>query len=147
MIAAMDRHDRTPSDATRLVQENFRWVDGHADVWRLFLDVEVLSAVVHELVAPWRDRGVTKVCGIESRGFLVGGAAAVALGAGFVAIRKAAGLFPGAKIAEQAEVDYRGTRHKLRMQRNALRPSDRVLLVDDWAEKGSQARSSNASHR
>ncbi|MBA2455618.1 MAG: phosphoribosyltransferase [Nocardioidaceae bacterium] len=128
-----------PHDAARLVLDHLRWVDGHADVWRLFLDAEALQAVVHELVVPWRRRGITKLCGIESRGFLLGGAAAVALGVGFIAVRKTDGLLPGVKITELAEMDYRGRRHQLRMQRGALHPSDRVLLVDDWAEKGSQA--------
>jgi adenine phosphoribosyltransferase len=81
---------------------------------------------------------VTKVAGIESRGFLLGGAVALALGAGFVAVRKAGGLLPGPKVSVEADPDYRGQRQLLRMQA-VLRPTDRVLLVDDWAERGSQA--------
>lgn len=79
--------------AARIVLERFRWVGGHADVWRLFEDAEVFQAVVCGLVDPWRRREITKVCGIESRGFLLGGAVALSLGAGFVAVRKA--CFPG----------------------------------------------------
>jgi adenine phosphoribosyltransferase len=116
----------------------FRWNGGHADVWRVFADGDALAAVVAGLVEPWRDQGVTRVAGIESRGFLLGAAAAVSLGVGFVAVRKADGLFPGAKLTTEAEEDYRGVRHRLRMQA-VLTPSDRVLLVDDWAERGSQA--------
>jgi adenine/guanine phosphoribosyltransferase-like PRPP-binding protein len=82
--------------------------------------------------------GVTKVLGIESRGFLLGGAAALQLECGFVAIRKSDGLLPGPKLTVEAEPDYRGRRHQLRMQA-ILTTSDRVLLVDDWAEHGSQA--------
>jgi hypothetical protein len=59
-------------------------------------------------------------------------------GVGFVAIRKEAGLLPGPKATVQAGQDYRGERHRLRMQR-ILDPAERVLLVDDWAERGSQA--------
>jgi adenine phosphoribosyltransferase len=122
------------------VLDRFRWVDGHADVWRVFADADALRAVVGELAAPWQEEGVTHVIGIESRGFLLGGAVAVALGAGFVAIRKeGTGLLPGPKMRATADEDYRGNRHELRMQ-SVLAASDRVLLVDDWAERGSQAR-------
>lgn len=117
----------------------FRWIDGHADLWPWFRDGELFRAVVKDLVAPFRDRRISTVCGIESRGFLLGGAAALELGTGFVAIRKEHGLFPGEKITCRTEPDYRGNRHVLRMQRSSLVPGDRVLLVDDWIETGSQA--------
>ena len=121
------------------VLDKFRWVNGHADMWRVFADREALALVVTGLVAPWRDAKVTHVAGIESRGFLLGGATAVALGAGFIAIRKSdTSLLPGPKVRITAEADYRGIRNELRMQ-DTLSPADRVLLVDDWAEKGSQA--------
>lgn len=128
-----------PKDAAKLVLDRFRWVHGHADVWRLFDEAPIFAAVVDGLVAPWRDRGITKVCGIESRGFLLGDAAALALGVGFAPVRKAAGLLPGDKVSEPTEPDYRGLRHTLRMQLSAIQPSDRVVMIDDWAESASQA--------
>jgi len=121
-----------------LVRQSFRWVDGHADVWRLFSDAKVFATVIDGIVAPWRTAGITMIAGIESRGFLLGGASAIALRVGFVAIRKEGGLLPGMKHTVDTGIDYRGRRHRLRMQRT-LRPTDRVLLVDDWVEKGSQA--------
>jgi len=124
---------------TSALLDRFRWVDGHADVWAVFRDRDALAAVVRALAEPFRDAGVTAVCGIESRGFLLGGAVAVELGAGFVAVRKADGLFPGEKLVRETAPDYRGRRHLLRMQRSALAAGDRVLLVDDWIETGSQA--------
>jgi adenine phosphoribosyltransferase len=125
--------------AHALILERFRWVEGHADIWRVFADPAALAAVVTELAAPWQDAGVTHVVGIESRGFLLGGAVAVSLGAGFVAIRKdGTGLLPGPKVSTTAAEDYRGNQHVLRMQA-VLTGRDRVLLVDDWAERGSQA--------
>lgn len=69
----------------------------------------------------------------------MGEACASALGVGFVAIRKSDGLLPGPKVAVQCETDYRGRRPVLRMQR-MLTSADRVVLIDDWAERGSQAR-------
>jgi adenine phosphoribosyltransferase len=122
-----------------LLMRRFRWVGGHADMWPVFRDGDVFREVVKELVAPFQHAGVSAVCGIESRGFLLGGAAALDLGVGFVAVRKDAGLFPGEKIVCQTAPDYRGIRHVLRMQRSSLGPGDRVLLVDDWIETGSQA--------
>jgi adenine phosphoribosyltransferase len=80
------------------------------------------------------------VAGIESRGFILGTAVALALGVGFAPIRKAGGLFPGPKAVADAGADYRGNRHTLRIQRASVAPGDRILLVDDWIETGSQAR-------
>jgi adenine phosphoribosyltransferase len=115
------------------------FIDGHADVWALFRDPAVLRGVVEDLAEPFRGR-VTRVVGIESRGFLLGAAVALILDAGFVAIRKESGLFPGPKLTAEAGVDYRGNRHTLRIQRESLGAGDRVVLVDDWIETGSQAR-------
>jgi adenine phosphoribosyltransferase len=117
----------------------FTWDGGHADVWRVFDDGDAFASVIEDLVAPWRGHNITKVCGIESRGFILGGAAAGALSTGFVAVRKRGGLFPGPKLEAAAEIDYRGHRHVLQIQTRSLTTGDRVLLVDDWAERGSQA--------
>ena len=115
------------------------FVDGHADVWRLFDDAPRLREIAEALVEPFRGE-VTKVAGIESRGFVLGTAAALALDVGFVPIRKSNGLFPGPKAIAETDADYRGNRHTLRLQRAALGADERVLLVDDWIETGSQAR-------
>jgi len=81
---------------------------------------------------------------VWDRGFLLGGAAAVELGVGFVPIRKAGGLFPGAKVTRATAPDYRGVVNTLRLQRSALAPGDRVVLVDDWIQTGSQVRAVHA---
>ena len=128
-----------PAPARDLVLERFRWIDGHADVWAVFRDPVTLAAVVSGLVEPFQDEGITAVCGVESRGFLLGGATAVALGVGFIPVRKAGGLFPGDKLVREASPDYRKLRHTLRLQRDSVTSGDRVLLVDDWIETGSQA--------
>ena len=128
----------TTDRARRLVLDRFAWVDGHADVWAIFRDAQALRLVVAAMTEPFLGDGVTAVCGIESRGFLLGGAAAVQLGVGFVAIRKAAGLFPGDKAARTAAADYRGVANTLRLQRASLGPGGRLILVDDWIETGSQ---------
>lgn len=127
-----------------VVLDRFAWIDGHADVWAIFRDADALRVVVRALAEPFRAAGIAAVCGIESRGFLLGGAVAVALGVGFVPIRKADGLFPGAKVTRATEPDYRGLVHTLRMRRSAVAPGDRVVLVDDWIQTGSQAQAVRA---
>lgn len=122
------------------ITERFAWVDGHADVWRLLGDPILFGKIVAALADPFRDDGIAVVCGVESRGFILGGAVARELRVGFAAIRKRDGLFPGPKIELRTEPDYRGNRNVLRLQRHAIRAGDRVLLVDDWVERGSQAR-------
>jgi adenine phosphoribosyltransferase len=122
------------------IAARFAWIDGHADVWRLFADPLLFGRIASALAEPFRAAEVTVVCGIESRGFILGGAVARELDVGFAAIRKEAGLYPGPKIQLHTDADYRGTRQVLRLQRQAVRDGDRVLLVDDWAERGSQAR-------
>ncbi|MDT0566935.1 phosphoribosyltransferase family protein [Streptomyces sp. DSM 3412] len=127
--------------ARDLALSHFQWIDGHADVWRIFRDPAALSGVVRGLAATFESEGITAVCGIESRGFLLGAAVALELGVGFIAVRKQDGLFPGEKITRRTPPDYRRLRHELRMQRASLTAGDRVLLVDDWIETGSQAAS------
>ena len=129
--------------ASRIVAR-FRWIHGHADVWPLFTDPILFRDVIRALAGPFQDVRVTKVAGIEARGFVVGGAVANELAAGFVAIRKEAGLFPGEKLLRTTSADYRGNRSQLRLQRASLTPDDRVLLVDDWFETGSQALAAKA---
>jgi len=130
--------DDTSALQARIV-ERLRFVNGHADNWRLFDDAELFAAVVDALVEPFRGRAITEVAGIEARGFILGGACALRLGAGFAAIRKSEGLFPGPKLTVPAAPDYRGNSHTLRIQTASVGEGDRVLLVDDWCETGSQA--------
>jgi len=128
-----------PHAAKDLLLEHFRWVGGHADVWAVFRQPEALAAVVSALAEPYREDSVDAVCGVESRGFLLGAAVAVELGAGFLPVRKGTGLFPGEKTFGQTAPDYRGLRHTLRLQRSAVTAGDRIVLVDDWIETGMQA--------
>jgi len=118
------------------VLEHFRWVDGHGDVWVVLADGRALGAVVEALAAPWADAGVTHVAGLEARGFAVGAPTAVALGAGFLPVRKRS--LPGRTVTAVAAPDHRGVRHELHLPA-VLGPRDRALLVDDWAQRGSQA--------
>jgi adenine phosphoribosyltransferase len=117
----------------------FRWIEGHADILGLFADGALLTGAVDALAKPFEGQGVTKVAAVEARGFVLGGGVALRLGAGFVAIRKPGSIHPGAKVERTTSSDWRGRETPLRVQRDALSRNDLVLLVDDWAETGSQA--------
>jgi adenine phosphoribosyltransferase len=124
--------------------DQFRWVDGHADVWRIFRDPAAFRAIILALVDPFRSTGISAVAGIEARGFLLGGAAAIELGVGFIAVRKAGALFPGEMVRTLTAPDYLGQQTELVVPREVVKVGDRVLLVDDWVETGSQARATAA---
>jgi len=117
---------------------SFRWADGHADVWRWFAEGDLFRRIVGELADPFRD-GVTKVASLEARGFLLAGAVAMELGAGVIGLRKQGGALPGPRSEIRTSPDYRGRRLSVVMQSELLAGDDRVLLVDDWIETGSQA--------
>jgi adenine phosphoribosyltransferase len=121
------------------VLRTFRWVGGHGDVWAVFRDAQALRAVVQALAEPYRGR-VDAVLGIESRGFLLGGAVAVELGVGFVPVRRAGGAFPGPLTSVRTRRDYRGREVELAVQSGALSAGQRVVLVDDWVETGGHVR-------
>jgi adenine phosphoribosyltransferase len=109
------------------------------NMWPVFGDGALFGELVRELAEPFRESGVTKVAGIEARGFLLGAAVAVELGAGFAGIRKPGGLHPGPAYERRTPSDYRGNQFVLRLQEAALGRNDRVILVDDWFETGGQA--------
>jgi adenine phosphoribosyltransferase len=111
---------------------------GAFDLWKVFVDFELLSQVVQAMAAPFSHEHVTKVIGIEARGFPLGAAVALQLHAGFVPIRKAGSFLPGPYLTTMTRPDYEGKETEMMMQRNAVRRQDRVLVVDDWAQTGSQ---------
>jgi adenine phosphoribosyltransferase len=105
----------------------------------MLLEPGVLRRAAAALAAPFADAGITKVAGLEARGFVFAATVAVELDAGFVAIRKPGSIHPGPKERLVTGPSWRGRPVELAVQRAALREADRVLLVDDWAETGSQA--------
>ncbi|MEA2252942.1 MAG: adenine phosphoribosyltransferase [Solirubrobacteraceae bacterium] len=113
--------------------------EGRSDIWRAFADRELFARTVAALAVPFRGERYTKVAGVEARGFILGGAMAAHTGAGFVAVRKAGGWLPGEVVERVTEPDWQGRTQALRLQCGALEEGDRVVLVDDWFETGSQA--------
>ena len=110
---------------------------GLGNMWPVFYDTELFARVIEEMAAPFAGL-VDKIAGIESRGFLLGAAVAAQLRVGFVGIRKGDGLYPGETLSAFTSADYRGHRHTFRLQRAAISQGERVGLVDDWFETGSQ---------
>lgn len=107
------------------------------DITPLLLDGPAFARATALLARPYEPARITRVVAIESRGFLVGAPIALALGAGLVPIRK-----PGKLPSKRSRVDYEleyGT-DALEMHSDAVRPGDRVLVVDDVLATGGTAR-------
>lgn len=126
-------------DLKRLV----RTIPDHPKPGILFRDITTLLAdgagfrqLIGTLAARYHDRAVAKVAGVEARGFILGGALAERLGAGFVPIRKR-GKLPAATIGHDYELEY-GT-DRVEIHQDALTPGERVLLVDDLIATGGTA--------
>ena len=110
------------------------------DVAPLLRDPLLFARVVDAMGAPFAGR-VTKVLGIESRGFVFGAPVAQRLGVGFVPVRKV-GKLPGPTLAEKYALEY-GTA-AVEMQRDALASGERVLVIDDVLATGGTARAAAA---
>lgn len=105
------------------------------DVSPLLRDAKLLGRVVDAMAAPFAGR-VDKVLGIESRGFILGVPVALRLGVGFVPVRKA-GKLPGRTHVAAYDLEY--GQAMVEIQQDALRPGDRVLVVDDVVATGGTA--------
>ena len=103
------------------------------DVTTLFKEPEALNELSDTLYEMYKDKGITKVVGIESRGFIMGPVLATRLGAGFVPIRKP-GKLPAETIQESYNKEY-GT-DTIQMHKDAIDENDVVLLHDDLLATG-----------
>ena len=106
------------------------------DITPLLADVSLFTQVVVSMMGPWRAAGITRVVGIESRGFILGAPIALGLGAGFVPVRKP-GKLPHRTRREVYALEY--GEDCLEMHEDALGPADRVLIVDDVLATGGTA--------
>ena len=106
------------------------------DITPLLGDGPAFSRCIDELSERFSDLKVSRVLGMEARGFIVAAPVAVKLGAGFIPVRKA-GKLPWAVVREEYQLEY-GT-DKLEMHRDAIRPGERILVVDDVLATGGTA--------
>ncbi|MGH7497851.1 MAG: adenine phosphoribosyltransferase, partial [Gemmatimonadales bacterium] len=107
------------------------------DITPVLADGKLFRALVAAMADPFRELGVTHVMGIEARGFILGGAVAVSLGAGFVPARKP-GKLPWERVRESYDLEY-GT-DALECHRDGVDSQARVLVVDDVLATGGTAR-------
>lgn len=103
------------------------------DISTLLINPEALSFAAEEFYNLAKNKKITKVAGIESRGFILGGLLAEKLKAGFVPIRKP-GKLPAEKISESYSLEY-GT-DSIEIHKDAILPGDIVLLHDDLLATG-----------
>jgi len=106
------------------------------DITTLLRDRRALEIAIDALIEPWRGRGIDKVAGIEARGFILGGAVADGLNAGFVPIRKR-GKLPHETVRVAYSLEY-GV-DEMEMHRDAIRHGEKVLLLDDLIATGGTA--------
>jgi adenine phosphoribosyltransferase len=106
------------------------------DITPLLADPKAFAGTVDAMTEPFRDKRVDKVIGIEARGFIIAAPVALALGAGFVPVRKA-GKLPWQVYSETYDLEY-GT-DTLEIHVDAVGPGDRVLIVDDVLATGGTA--------
>ena len=106
------------------------------DITTLLGDPRAFRRTVDELVQPWAGSKVDKVAGIEARGFILGGAVAHQVSAGFVPIRKK-GKLPFKSVSVGYTLEY-GTA-EIEMHEDAVLKDERVILVDDLIATGGTA--------
>lgn len=106
------------------------------DVTPVFANAEAFSAVVDEIVAAFKDKGITKVLGAEARGFMLGAPVALKMGVGFVPARKP-GKLPRNTISETYGLEYGSD--ELHIHADAFSKDDVVLIVDDLLASGGTA--------
>ena len=106
------------------------------DVTTLFGNPRAFRRAVDELVQPYAGVRIDKVAGIEARGFIIGGAVAHQVSAGFVPIRKK-GKLPHKRVSIAYSLEY--GLDEIEMHEDALVAGDRVILVDDLIATGGTA--------
>ncbi|MBP5488455.1 MAG: adenine phosphoribosyltransferase [Bacteroidales bacterium] len=103
------------------------------DITTLFANPECIKEVTDRLVSLYKDKGITKVVGLESRGFVFGAILAEKLGAGFVPARKK-GKLPGETLSETYNLEYGFDCIEIHV--GAINKDDVVLIHDDLLATG-----------
>ena len=106
------------------------------DISPVFLSHQLVRKCISELAAPWKDLGITKVIGIDSRGFLLGPQLAEELEAGFVMVRKK-GKLPPETVSVSYQLEYGEA--TLESVKDLFGPDDKVLIHDDLLATGGTA--------
>jgi adenine phosphoribosyltransferase len=111
------------------------------DITTLLKDPIGLRTTIDQIAKRYKGQPISKVAGIESRGFIIGAPVAYLLGVGFVPIRKK-GKLPAQTIGHDYELEYGADR--IEIHTDAISPGERVLLVDDLIATGGTAEAAAA---
>lgn len=103
------------------------------DITTLCRDKDPFKYACDQLAEKYKDRGITKVAGIEARGYVFGAVVAYLIGAGFILIRKPSKL-PADTISETYDLEYGS--NTIEMHTDALEKGEKVLLIDDLLATG-----------
>ena len=106
------------------------------DITTLLGDARAFRRAVDELVQPWAGMKIDKVAGIEARGFILGGAVAHQVSAGFIPIRKK-GKLPHKRVSIAYSLEY--GLDEMEVHEDAVAKGERVILVDDLIATGGTA--------
>ena len=106
------------------------------DITTLLRDPIGFRTTIERLALPFKDKGIEAVVGIESRGFILGGAVAQELGAGFVPVRKP-GKLPAKAIRQTYSLEY--GQDALEIHEDAIEKGQKILVVDDVLATGGTA--------
>lgn len=109
------------------------------DITTALKNPKILRLIVDELYEYYKDKGITKVVGVESRGFVIGSILAYKLNAGFVLLRKP-GKLPSETYSVKYELEYGAD--ALEIHKDAIENEDVILLHDDLLATGGSANAS-----
>lgn len=134
------------ADVQHLIKDSIKTIPDYPlpgimfrDVTSLIENGEAFAATIAQFVVRYKDKKIDKVVGTEARGFIFGAPFAVAIGAGFVPVRKP-GKLPRETIQEDYTLEY-GT-DTLQIHRDAIAEGETVLLMDDLLATGGTAEAS-----
>jgi adenine phosphoribosyltransferase len=134
MVSMQFEHDL--KDAIRTIPDYPKPGIMFRDITTLLGNARAFRRAVDELVQPWAGMKIDKVAGIEARGFILGGAVAHQVSAGFVPIRKK-GKLPHKRVSIAYSLEY--GLDEMEMHEDAAEKGDRVILVDDLIATGGTA--------
>jgi adenine phosphoribosyltransferase len=116
---------------------------GRYDVTPLFENPEVFNRLIGDLIKPFKNIKFDKIVGLDALGFVLAGAIAIGMKKGFVPVRKE-GKLPGVEgtVVRTSFVDYSKNGKTFEINRNSTKKGDKVLIVDEWIEIGTQLKAS-----